>query len=418
MGRVLTTGLEAQAHSTEGEGATTSVAATPPTYDTSFARSGTTSIKCTTAAAGAAVCVWELGPVNTSTAIGNTDTLYDRVYFHFTDLPASTVPIMRLSDAAPVTARISARLTSAGKLQLWNDTAATQIGSDSVATIVTGQWYRIELKAFGFTLGSQIAELKLDGVTVASQTNLNYGTSFVPSNLRCGWLLTPGVSKTLHIDDVAINTGNGPTQNSYPGDCGGIVLSLPTGDSAVTGWTGGAGGTTNLFEAVNNVPPAGQTAAAMTDLTQIKDTAASATDNYDAVMQSYTVAGVPANKVVTLVQALIVKSANGTTGLATNGAIQVVSNPAQASEDSFGFSASTNSDDYSASFTLGAWRHAWGVAQAGDITARSTAPVLRVGRRTANARETDICFMGLMVEYGTTAPLGSTPRQALTGVGH
>jgi hypothetical protein len=212
----------------------------------------------------------------------------------------------------------------------------------------------------------------------------------------------------MHVDDVAVNYGTGATQNSWPG-AGQILLLKPTSDSARTGWTGGAGGTTNLWDAVNNTPPAGVAAASETNTSQIKDLVSSATNNYDATLTDYTTAGVPAGQPVTLVQSVIVGGTNPSTG-GISGAVQVVSNPAQSPEDTFTYPTGTL-----AAWPSG-WGTRWGTAQVGDIAAgsRSTSPVLRVGKRSAVATEVDVCFMGLMVEFSAS---GGPPLLALMGVG-
>src|SRR5213079_3376565 len=82
-------------------------------------------------------------------------------------------------------------------------------------------------------------------------------------NASFGWITNPGASKVLNIDDVAINDISGTTQTSWPGE-GNIVLLKPTSDNQIGSWTGGAGGTTNLWDAVNNTPPVGITGGSNT----------------------------------------------------------------------------------------------------------------------------------------------------------
>ena len=73
-------------------------------------------------------------------AVGASTTLYVRFYVQFRagDLPAPSAQIVALAGI------ISARATSGGKLQLWNESGTpAQIGSDSSATIVTNTYYRV-----------------------------------------------------------------------------------------------------------------------------------------------------------------------------------------------------------------------------------------------------------------------------------
>src|SRR5580765_1816906 len=88
-------------------------------------RTGTSAISCVDSTGSqASFITWTAAP-----AVAASTTLYARVYLRAsTGLPASSSQVVALSGA------VSARLTSAGKLQLWNESGTpAQIGSHSVA---------------------------------------------------------------------------------------------------------------------------------------------------------------------------------------------------------------------------------------------------------------------------------------------
>src|SRR5215831_3350705 len=169
------------------------------TRDTTLFRSGLASYKCDSTGSNQQA----LFSVPSSTSIFGTPfasaasiTGYARAYMNFSAAPGSSTNVLRLLvSGATTSGGISARLTSGGKLQLWNNVASTQIGSDSATTLGTdgSTWYRIELKAV--TNGSsQITscELQLDGVSVATGSALTLATG---TQVMAGWAAAPGASK-------------------------------------------------------------------------------------------------------------------------------------------------------------------------------------------------------------------------------
>jgi hypothetical protein len=213
------------------------------------------------------------------------------------------------------------RVGTDGAISL-RDNAVAVIGSSAAGAIEPNRWYRIEAKLI-FTTGSSIGTLEAtlaneydDAVTFASSSSATVGQPTVLNNAthRTGHLTTGETAATVYIDDVAFNDHTGTAQNGYPGP-GNVTLLLPTADfSKGTGWVGGAAGAT-LYDGVNNVPPLGTTAAAGTDLTNIKNaTNLGATAWYIATCQSLEAAGAPAGSTHRVIQALGRGSADDVTG--------------------------------------------------------------------------------------------------------
>lgn len=341
---------------------------------------------------------------------------YVRAYFYFTSFPNTTIGILTFATDVDAGAADSpqgqVRITSGGVLQLWHRGSAPvqQFGSDSSA-LSLNTWYQVELY---MKIGSGAADdelaARLEGVQFASTAGQTFSNHTIHT-VACGWWDSGGgASKVLYVDDVALNDDQGASQNSWPG-AGKIVLLKPVSDNAVgTGWVDGDGAGT-LFGSVDNSPPVGVNVAA--DGTQIKNLTSTATGNYDANMTSYSTAGLVSTDTITLVQAFCDHGEEASPGT-KNGAIQIVSNPAQVSEDSFIYGDDSGADG---TWSTG-WRTSWGTAQYGPSVTLATSPILRVGKRTATTREVHVDAMGIYVEYNNGA-VGSatTHKLALVGVG-
>jgi hypothetical protein len=372
--------------------------------DTTIKRSGTSSRSHTRGAS--------FGLVYTTQSWGTRGLFgyYARMYFRVNALPSSTARIMYMQESAGG-ALAGARLTAAGKIQLFNETGSpAQIGSDSAATVTTDTWYRLELYVKTAAGATDACELRLDGVSVASGSGLSLSENQI-IRLFMGWVNDAGANgRTFWIDDVAVNDDQGATNNTWPGE-GSIVYLDPTADSALTGsWTAGAGATTSLFDAVNNVPAAGLAAGSATNTSQIKNTnTADTTGNYDATMQSYTTAGLLSTDTITLLQPV---AQHGTSaGVNVTGGLRVVSNPAEA-EESFSIGRGVAIGTYPTQ-----WATWWGAAINSPSVTLGTQPVMRVGRRGVQAAEAHICGMRIAVEYTSGAAAGTGTRMMLLGVG-
>jgi hypothetical protein len=320
-----------------------------------------------------------------------------RCYFYFeTNMPsASSTTLMTHYESNGTGPLVSARLTSGGKLQLWNETGTpAQIGSDSSATLVANTWYRIELKCLILTASTDTVELQLDGVSVASASGLTLGS--VDTNyIRIGFVTAPGASRVCYLDDFADNDNVGADQNAFPG-AGNIVLLLPISDNQVGSWTGGAGGTTNLWEAINNTPPIGTDSE--TDSTQIENAVSGGGTNYIANMTSYTTAGIVAGDTIKVVYGFVDTGEDSGAG-SKLGSCGIASNPNLGQGGLFTFGNIIGSG------ALGVWPINWGVnPNAGSVgynpsVTLGTSPTFEIDRFTTTTTVASIDFAGIYVEY-------------------
>jgi hypothetical protein len=285
--------------------------------------------------------------------------------------------------------------------------ASTEVNcTTSGSAIGDGNWHRVEADfGTGATLtidGVQDAGCSISSATTfTTQTQLCLGACGRPGNSADG-----GGFNVWFIDDVLVDDTTF-TSSGFPG-AGQSVLLKPTADPGALGsWTGGGGGTTNLWDAVNNTPPTG--ALTPTNTTQIKNAVSGTTLDYVATMQTYTAAGVPSGATINAVMPLCNDSEEASTGT-KSGNIWSASNPAQ--------SAPGNSFDYGddtatvmAAFPTG-WTTHYGPTTASPSVTLGTAPTVTVRKATATTRVVDVDFLAMYVDYSTVPK-----RLPLLGVG-
>jgi hypothetical protein len=398
MARLVTAGAESKDATIEGRTLSANT-----TYDTGTVRSGAVSWKCDSTAGNVVATT-----IGAFTYVLGT-TYYARAYFNFTTLP--TAAATRLIE---VGGNYVVRIKSDNKLYLTNLTGGTfDIGSPSAA-LVTGTWYRIEV-AFKIDTGAlDYAELMLDGVSVASETNANRTDSPFTA-LNIGLNQAPGASIVCYVDDIALNDSSGGSQNSWPG-AGNVVMLRPTADSAVgAGWTLGSGGTP-LFGGVDDSPPAGVADAGTT--AQIRNATSNANVNYDATMTTYTAAGVPAGATVNVVDPIVATAAPVVTS-AKAGTVGVASNPTIAN---VALGAGGTPGAFWSGVTAGTYPTGWKISH-GTITyapavTLGTAPVMRLTQVTSSTRIAMACFMGIYVDYTPGAAAEVIPDLTMAPLSH
>lgn len=338
-----------------------------------------------------------------ATAFASGTTAFLRVYIQLAQIPTTDVDIITFGNSR-------ARITSAGTLVLWNNNLSHQVGSPSSA-LSLNTWYRVELSLLFQSAANDTAELRLDGSTVATITEA-FTTTLTSADFSIGWITAPGTSIVMYMDDLAINDSTGANQNTWPGD-GKIVLLKPTADSAVgSGWTDSAASATGLSASVDNEPPTGIADTTANGGHQIRN-ASSATASYDAILTSYSAAGIGGADVIKVLTPLINTGAPVVTSAKT-GSVGVVSNPTIANIAFVnGATAAANfwSGNAAGTFPTG-WKWEKGTVTYNPSVTVGTAPVMRVtitGGTTTRIAMVD--FMGVYVEY---VPSGTAYTESAT----
>jgi hypothetical protein len=287
-----------------------------------------------------------------------------------------------------------------GSFVLLPASGGSSLGASPVVPLNT--WCVLQLSSLVNLASGDSAEAKLNGVTFASETNVARHTSS-PNFFAVGHVGSATDGMEVIIDDVAVNDNQGSApDNTFPEWKNRIVMLRPVADSARgANWTAGGGGTTNLFNAVDNVPPIGS--GVSNNSNQIRNVAADSTGNYDAQLESYSEAGIANEDIIKLVQSVANIGVDDVSA-ATNGALSVVSNPAQGAEDAVNFGGAGVA---AGTYPTG-WRTRRGTAILAPSVTKSTRPVLRIGKRTAATRNAYADMMGLYVEYEDGPPPAPT----------
>lgn len=378
---------------------------------------GTFSYDTTTKRSGAYAWKFDAGASNQSPLVGVNyasgvagRSYYQRGYLLIpsaTGYPTAAARVM-LNYRFSANADCCVTLSTTGTVQLgFGGPGASLVGSAS-PVLPQDVWHRIETRV-KIVAGSADDELQflVNGTELANVTGQTIDTS-TPSRLEWGWHDQPGANKVIYWDDVALNDDQGST--SHTSWCGpeNIVLLKPISHNSIGTWTGGVGGTSNLQDAIDNVPPAGLSIE--TDTSQIENAQNTASAPGDFNMTSYTSAGLPAGGKASVVRLRVVHAEDITTGTAT-GSCVVVSNPAQGSASTFTFgddSATTMAD-----FPTGWARHN-STELYDQVVDAATSPVARVTKTTSSTKVGSVCQLVMHVAYvPSLIPPESTSRSLI-----
>lgn len=173
----------------------------------------------------------------------NISTAFARFYFKINTLPsADSEEFFQILDTA-VALKLAGRVTSAGKLQLYQNDGTTQVGSDSTSTFTTGVWYKVNIRCN--TGSSTTAVLTVDGTIECSSTTANLGTT------NCGYIqlgkVTNRNGRTVSFDYDSLLVDDTAAPGS--GICKRMVCD--SNGNANT-WSSSSGG--NKWDDVNGEP--------------------------------------------------------------------------------------------------------------------------------------------------------------------
>lgn len=335
-----------------------------------------------------------------------THHYYSRHHVYLTAVMTNNnVPFINWQTSTPGDI-IQLRINNDRTVDVFNAITAATLAT-GIFTLPTGEWHRVETHLLT-NASTGVFEVLYGGVSVYSASNLNTGST-APSRLNMGSCTAAGGGGELWFDDCGLNNNQtGGAQTSWLGD--GYVLDLlPTADSSRGNWTGGAGGTTSLFAAIDNEPPVGVAAASGTNTSQVKDTVAAASPG-DFTMQTYTAAGVGAGDTVVLTQIEAIVASESASS--TTASLQGVSNPTLAL-------TAILSGAYGGA-TMGTFPTGWKWADNGTVpfpfivyapsVTLGTAPVVRLQRvSVTSGRNPHCCYLALRVEAFTPPPTRTIP---------
>lgn len=179
---------------------------------------------------------------------GSTTNKFVRFYFRIASATGTNAVAFALLRDGTSGNGPSLRINTNNTLELWDEQAGVQRGSDSSA-LSTNTWYRIE---FSYIRSTGVITAYIDGVqfaTGSSTTNMSMDT------FRLGMIDT--ATCDFFYDDVALNDSSGTNQTGLPG-AGNVIRLSPDSAGDVNGFlvqVGGTAGSTNNFTRVNEITP-------------------------------------------------------------------------------------------------------------------------------------------------------------------
>lgn len=325
------------------------------------ARTGVRSIRCNPASA----------------ATGFADFTTTGGFFHFglyvVTRPSVQRALLGVNNASGTETIVF--LDSAGSLTVKEDT--TVIGTSAVLSTAT--WYWIGVRQ---TSGTSVPFLQVNGVDSVTGTATGQGTFSVVS---VGFFGTEASAAEIYIDDIIVD-GAAFISN------GKVDIALPISDNTRTAVTTGNGGTTNLWDAINNTPPTGVVSASETATTNI-EYPASLTEDYIANLETYTTLGVASGDTVLAVQSIVQHGEDIVTGTKNFQNMGALTNPTVA-----GASVVAGADAGAHGATPTNWTTTFGTLTTSPSVTLGTSPTIRTSR-TSESRVACIDFMGMLVAW-------------------
>lgn len=161
-----------------------------------------------------------------------------------------TPDVFQFRSDANATQHVTVRISNTGAMTI---TRAGTVLATSTVALALGQWYYLELKATLHDTTGAI-ELRLNGVTVASVTNVdtkNAGTKTVFDTVQIS-IATGG--NGMRIDDLYLLNGAGSRLNDFLGDVA-IETLFPSGNGATSQFVGSDGNSTDNYALVDEATP-------------------------------------------------------------------------------------------------------------------------------------------------------------------
>lgn len=311
------------------------------------------------------------------------------------------VQLMHFMRATGPTMICNITLANDGALTLRDENNA-QIGA-ATAPLALNEWHTVELAVNVSAVANQgTLRARLDGVEFASAVGTADANTASPVNVRTGLCSSITWANGIWICDFALNDDQGASETGWPGHDRLTGQLLPVADVALGNWTDGIGGTGALWEALNNLPPAGVAVGSETAASQIKNANAAVPSSYDAQLQAYEDVGLVDADTIVLVQAFA--HVANTDASNNAGTLAVVSGGPTADAGAaviFGLSSTFTASP-------NRWRAPRGNVLIGDVADKSTQPVVRITKDTATTDGEHVDSLGLYFEYveaeDTTGP--------------
>lgn len=321
-----------------------------------------------------------------------------RFYLRVASLPTA---ITRINIVFGTVSLKAVLLGTDGKIHVATANNTTIGVSSTSALSADGMWHRIDVdRAYNAGAGVRVS---VDGVVWVSDS-----ATAQAADTTGGIGAWDSTTCDLYFDDVVWYDSALPaTLGDYKLD-----MLLPTADSAIGNWrtdTGGAGGSTSLFDAVNNRPPVGDNTTNATATTQISNASNLGFATCDLTCATYD-SVVSAGGSVLAVQSVVNDGQEVTTGSPKPGSVLILSNPSGQAEQSFDYGLPNGTAGSTSAAAVGVFPAGWGT-HVGVVTENPTVtptsgPVVRVFNRNTTTRVVDVDFLGVYVMWEAAAAAG------------
>lgn len=211
----------------------------------------------------------------------------------------------------------------------WALSRADTVKATSTNVLPLDQWLYFKMYST-CTSSNNTVSITLNGETLTSNlpfsvgaTNYGIGYGFLGTNPT----LPAGSYVKNLFDDIVVYDTLG-SQYTVPDSTIRIYYNWPVADSSISGWTGGADGTTNLWDGIDNYFPRG-TVLTETNISNIKDSVSSSSDKYYFKLASLNSLGYGLLNVRAIIP--FVRSGEHNTVGTITGAFQLTTNPVNAS---------------------------------------------------------------------------------------
>ena len=356
-----------------------------PTVESSVVRSGTYALQVNVTAT-TAYC--QLRIRTSSINLNVFESI--RFYLRVASLPSTNDKIVSWINGSGEVFYL--KLSTAGALILGDPTDGDS-GASSTTIAADGNWHLIQVN-----LSSTASTVFLDSQSVAT---FAHGLATQANAIRLG--SNTAATTNLYFDDfVADDSTSGTTIAS-----GKDVMLLPTADSSLSTWVGGAGGTTNTFQAVDSVPPVGVVNTSATNTSQIRNTASAVNQDATYTMQTYSAAGLNLGVTVNAVMALANTAWESSTSF-VSGSVWVASNPSQTAGGGPAWQFGNGSSGVVINTFPTGWATVLGAVTVSPTVTLSVAPTVTLRRvSTSSGLAVDADFIGMYVDYSPSAAVNN-----------
>lgn len=353
----------------------------------SYTITGTASASTTQHRTGAASL--RCNPASGTSGYGTVSASLGSGYIHFGLYVATLPSTERLIYGQNNLGTINVRLSSTGTLQAYLQNG--NLGSASSAIFASPGWHWVGVR---MVTGTGVDWLQIDGVAYCNEPS---AITVTTRSSVFGCWLTEASAIDVYIDDlIHDNAGFLAASN--------VDTALPISDNSRTAVTTNSGGTTNLWDCVNNTPPAGVASANEAAAGAVSILfPASATESYAPNLETYTTLGITAADTILAVQSVIRHGEDVATGT-KNGTLGAVTNPTIS--DSLAFTFGDDSGAHGAE--AGLWVTKFGTLTTSPSVTLGTSPTLTVSR-ASESRVGCIDYMGLLVAW-TPSTAAHVPR--------